>query len=69
MVLDHLRAHPGQDWGPSGIAKEVGRSAGAIANALTAMVSRGQAELTCAKPRRYRATRPQATWHPAIAGS
>ncbi|WP_344623828.1 MarR family transcriptional regulator [Kitasatospora arboriphila] len=56
MVLDHLRAHPGQDFTATGIANAVGRSSGAIANALATMTTRGEAEQTSAKPRRYRAT-------------
>lgn len=56
LALEHLRAHPDQEWTATGIAKEIGRSSGAIANALATMTSRGQAEMTCAAPRRYRAS-------------
>jgi hypothetical protein len=56
LALEHLRAYPDQEWTATGIAKEIGRSSGAIANALATMASRGQAEMTCAAPRRYRAT-------------
>jgi hypothetical protein len=55
LALEHLRAHPEQEWTATGIAKEIGRSSGAIANALVTMVNRGEAEMTCAAPRRYRA--------------
>jgi len=55
LALDHLRAHPDQEWTATGIAKEIGRSSGAIANALATMTGRGEAEMTCAAPRRYRA--------------
>ena len=55
LALDHLRAHPEQEWTATGIAKEIGRSSGAIANALATMADRGEAEMTCAAPRRYRA--------------
>lgn len=56
MVLDHLAAHPKQEFGPSQLAKPevLGRSAGAIANALDKLVEDGKAELTGEKPRRYR---------------
>ncbi|MGE7434009.1 hypothetical protein [Kitasatospora sp. NPDC001175] len=56
MILEHLQANTEQDWSPTGISNALGRSAGAIANALATMVNRGEAELTSAKPRRYRAT-------------
>ncbi|MEY9963361.1 hypothetical protein ABIA33_001394 [Streptacidiphilus sp. MAP12-16] len=55
LALEHLRAHPDQEWTSTGIGKAIGRSSGAIANALATMVTRGEAELTCAAPRRYRA--------------
>ena len=50
LALDHLRAHPDQEWTATGIAKEIGRSSGAIANALATMTGRGEAEMTCAAP-------------------
>ncbi|MET8630959.1 hypothetical protein ABZW30_46015 [Kitasatospora sp. NPDC004669] len=56
MILEHLRANTAQDWSPTAISNALGRSAGAIANALATMVTRGEAEMTTAKPRRYRAT-------------
>jgi hypothetical protein len=55
MALDHLRAHPTEEWTATGVARVIGRSSGAIANALATMASRGEAEMTCAAPRRYRA--------------
>jgi hypothetical protein len=58
MVLDHLRADPTQEWPPAGIANLLGRSAGAIGNALNAMVGRGEAVMTSVRPRRYRAAAP-----------
>ncbi|MGF1425015.1 hypothetical protein [Kitasatospora sp. LaBMicrA B282] len=60
MVLDHLRANSGQEWTPTGIARVLGRSSGAIGNALSTMVDRGEAFMTCDKPRRYQAARPVA---------
>jgi hypothetical protein len=55
LALEHMRAHPEQEWTATGVAKEIGRSSGAIANAMVTMVNRGEAEMTCAAPRRYRA--------------
>ena len=53
-VLGHLRNHPGTDFTPHEIHKVLGNSSGAIANALDTLVGRGQAELTCDTPRRFR---------------
>ncbi|WP_035851165.1 hypothetical protein [Kitasatospora azatica] len=60
MILDHLRANPETDWSPTKISQALGRSSGAISNALVTMVSRGEAVMTCAQPRRYQAA-PTAT--------
>ena len=57
QVADWLAAHPGDVFGPREIAHHLGgRSAGAVGNALQALVALGQAELTSATPKRYRAT-------------
>ncbi|MER0443091.1 helix-turn-helix domain-containing protein [Streptomyces sp. Edi4] len=53
-VYEYLEAHPTQEIGPSGLAKKLGRSAGAVANALAKLADHGQAELTAESPRRYR---------------
>ncbi|WP_146259302.1 hypothetical protein [Streptomyces tateyamensis] len=55
MVLGHLQANPEQDWTPTKISQVLGRSSGAIANAMATMVSRGEAVQTSAQPRRYQA--------------
>jgi nitric oxide reductase NorQ protein len=55
MVAAHLDAHPGSHT-PGHIASALGRSAGAVGNALDALVERGQAERVSLAPRRYRAT-------------
>jgi hypothetical protein len=55
-VAAHLAAHPGKDFTPGEIAKVLGRSSGAVANALDSLVKQGEAELTCEHPNRYRAT-------------
>ncbi|MFF2571115.1 helix-turn-helix domain-containing protein [Streptomyces sp. NPDC058084] len=54
MVYDYLAAHPAEEVGPSGLGKTLGRSAGAVANALAKLAAHGQAELTSDSPRRYR---------------
>ena len=60
LVAAHLVAHPG-DHTPGAIARSLDRSAGAVANAISTLCARGQAELTCEKPARYRATATTAT--------
>jgi DNA-binding MarR family transcriptional regulator len=52
-VLDHLAEHPGRDFTPYEIGRVLGSSSGAVANALDRLVSLGQAELTCERPRRF----------------
>ena len=54
QVADHLRAHPDREWTPSAIAKELGKSAGAIANACEKLVELGTAATFEDKPRRFR---------------
>jgi DNA-binding MarR family transcriptional regulator len=54
-VAAHLAAHLGKDFTPGEIAKVLGRSSGAVANALDSLVKQGEAELTCEHPNRYRA--------------
>ncbi|WP_336214319.1 AAA family ATPase [Nonomuraea sp. LPB2021202275-12-8] len=44
------------DLTPSAIAKELGRSSGAVANALQVLAGRGEAEKSSTSPIRYRAT-------------
>ncbi|TDB96896.1 AAA family ATPase [Actinomadura sp. 7K534] len=53
VVLSDL---PGDVFTPGEIARALGRSAGAVGNALAALTDRGEAELVSASPRRYRAT-------------
>ncbi|MDH6580731.1 hypothetical protein [Kitasatospora sp. MAP5-34] len=67
MILDHLRANPETDWSPTKISQALGRSSGAISNALTTMVTRGEAVMTSAQPRRYQAA-PTATEEKALSG-
>lgn len=56
LVAAHLRAHPGKDFGPHEIGKVLGRSSGAVANALDRLTGLGEAELSSEKPRRFRLT-------------
>ncbi|MGW6934627.1 hypothetical protein ACWGE0_31515 [Lentzea sp. NPDC054927] len=43
MVEDFLRAHPNEEFGPGAIAKSLGRSSGAVSNALDRSVTSGLA--------------------------
>jgi MarR family len=56
LVLAHLAKHPKAEFGPSQLAKPevLGRSAGAIANALDKLAEDDKVRLTGEKPRRYR---------------
>ena len=54
LVVDYLTAHPDEEMTAPKIGKSLGRSSGAVANALDTLVEKGQAELTCEKPRRFR---------------
>ncbi|MEU6786978.1 hypothetical protein ABZ912_47975 [Nonomuraea angiospora] len=52
-VLAHLTEHPGKEFTPYEIGRVLDSSSGAVANALDRLVSLGQAELTCERPRRF----------------
>jgi hypothetical protein len=54
LVAAHLAAYPAQDFGPHAIGRVLGRSSGAVANALDRLTALGQAQLTSEAPRRYR---------------
>jgi DNA-binding IclR family transcriptional regulator len=54
MVLDYLATHPGEEIGLTGIGRALGRSQGAVSNALSRLVEAGHAQLTGKAPRRYR---------------
>jgi DNA-binding MarR family transcriptional regulator len=54
LVVDYLTAHPGEEMTAPKIGKSLGRSSGAVANALDTLVKNGQAELTREKPRTFR---------------
>jgi len=54
MVEDYLRDHPGEQFGPTAIAKALGgKSSGAVSNALDKLVKTGVAAKTQDKPRRF----------------
>ena len=55
LVAAHLTAHPDKDFSPHQIGQALGRSSGAVANALDKLTALGQARLACEKPRRFQA--------------
>lgn len=57
LVREYLAEQPGQSFGPSGIGKALGRSPGAVSNALSTMAAAGEVELVAERPRRYRIAR------------
>ena len=59
LVVDYLTAHPDEEMTAPAIGKSLGRSSGAVANALDTLVKNDQAELTCEKPRKFRHRTPQ----------
>jgi hypothetical protein len=54
LVLEYLLAHQEQEWSPTAVGKALGRSTGAVANALAKFAASGDAVLTSETPRRYR---------------
>ncbi|MGY1929533.1 AAA family ATPase [Nocardia gipuzkoensis] len=56
MVAAALAADPAREQSPREIANGLGRSSGAVGNALESLTAAGHAERTSAAPRRYRAT-------------
>ncbi|WP_246471797.1 AAA family ATPase [Saccharopolyspora phatthalungensis] len=73
QVAQRLADQPGREITPREIAGELGRSSGAVGNALAVLAGRGEAEQTSTAPIRYRAstttttaaTAPAATASPA----
>jgi len=53
LIRAFLAERPGQELTPTRIGKELGRSAGAVGNALATMTDAGEVTQTSAKPRRY----------------
>jgi DNA-binding MarR family transcriptional regulator len=54
LVRAYLAAQPGEDLGPTQIGKALGRSRGAVSNALARLEVAADAQLVSASPRRYR---------------
>jgi len=54
LVRDYLAARPDEDLGPSQVGKVLGRSQGAVSNALARLETAGEARLVSVTPRRYR---------------
>lgn len=65
LVLSELAAHADEPIGPARIATALGRSSGAVANALERLVRTGEATLVATTPRRYQVAasgRAAAAW-------
>lgn len=54
-VLQHLLANPGSAFTPTALSRALGKSAGAISNALDVLVARGAAVMVLEKPRTFQA--------------
>ena len=59
MVIEHLRAHPGEAFTATRISRVIEKSSGAIANALVTLTQQGIAEQVDERPRTYRLATPQ----------
>ncbi|GLY68728.1 hypothetical protein Atai01_53470 [Amycolatopsis taiwanensis] len=64
LVEQYLTEHPGESFGPAKIGKDLGRSGGAVNNALEKLVADGYAIKTCEAPKRF-AINPDKTDVPA----
>lgn len=53
LVEDYLAEHPDESFGPTKIGKDLGRSGGAVNNALEKLVQDGYAIKTCEAPKRF----------------
>jgi DNA-binding Lrp family transcriptional regulator len=56
-VLKNLQQHPDVEHSPTAVAKTLGRSAGAVSNALDRLAADGTIVQTSQKPRRFTAAR------------
>jgi DNA-binding MarR family transcriptional regulator len=54
-VLEFLRQRPGEEWGPTGLSRQLEASSGAISNALDRLATLGLVRRTSDKPRRFTA--------------
>ena len=57
LVLDYMADRPSETVGPASVAKGLGRSAGAVSNALGRLAEAGTVRLVGESPRRYRLAR------------
>src|SRR6266545_5188198 len=55
IVRDFLREHPGHEFTPTHLGREIGRSSGAVANALAKLVVSGEAVLVREAPATFSA--------------
>jgi biotin operon repressor len=53
QVLNHLQAHPDTQFTATALSRAIGKSSGAIANALVTLEKHGQAQQVNDHPRRY----------------
>ena len=53
LVEEYLTEHPGESFGPAKIGKDLGRSGGAVNNALEKLVVDRYAIKTCEAPKRF----------------
>lgn len=54
LVREYLASRAGEDLGPTQVGKGLGRSQGAVSNALARLEAAGEVRLVSASPRRYR---------------
>lgn len=54
MVEEYLTEYPHESFGPAKIGKDLGRSGGAVNNALEKLVADGYAIKTCEAPKRFK---------------
>lgn len=55
MVAEFLSSHPGAEFGPTAIGKALGRSSGAVSNALTKLAADGHVVQVSERPLRFTA--------------
>ena len=58
LVVDYLKTHADEALGPTAVGKGLGRSQGAVANALARLAEAGTVTVVSASPRRYRLAAP-----------
>lgn len=57
LVIAYVNEHAGEALGPAVVAKELGRSSGAVANCLARLAKAGHVREVGKRPRRYRVVR------------